>query len=266
VLELAILGLLKEHPMHGYDLRKRLRSDFGLLSSLSFGSLYPALARLEADGAVHELPADRPGLAGALPSSAAGAFPLTGSIAGERAAFRARLAARRAAATRSTPGTRGRRVYELTERGDQLFRELLETTEVKPEDGRTFALRWAFARHLSASARLRLLERRRSQLAESLQSARRAVESPSRPLDRYERSLAEHSDEVTQHDLAWIDQLIEAERVAASGALVGASSTEPGPPMSSPRPAATDLSNIQREPIAASESATHVKANGRSEP
>jgi len=29
--------------MHGYDLRKKLRGDFGLLSSLSFGSLYPAL-------------------------------------------------------------------------------------------------------------------------------------------------------------------------------------------------------------------------------
>src|ERR1017187_8073749 len=29
VLELAILGLLKEHPMHGYDLRKRMREDFG---------------------------------------------------------------------------------------------------------------------------------------------------------------------------------------------------------------------------------------------
>ena len=63
VLELAILGLSKEHPMHGYDLRKRLRGDFGLLSSLSFGSLYPALARLEAAGAVHEVPsgAARPG-------------------------------------------------------------------------------------------------------------------------------------------------------------------------------------------------------------
>ncbi len=56
MLDMAILGLLKEQPMHGYDLRKRLRSDFGLLASLSFGSLYPALGRLEAAGAVRELP------------------------------------------------------------------------------------------------------------------------------------------------------------------------------------------------------------------
>src|ERR1700690_2394870 len=55
MLEMALLGLLKEQPMHGYDLRKRLRSDFGLLASLSFGSLYPALGRLEAEGAVREV-------------------------------------------------------------------------------------------------------------------------------------------------------------------------------------------------------------------
>ena len=107
VLELAILGLLKEHPMHGYDLRKRLRGDFGLLSSLSFGSLYPALARLEATGAVHEVPASTSAEPG---TRQPGTFSSAGSIAGERAAFRARLASRRVAASRSGTGTRGRRV------------------------------------------------------------------------------------------------------------------------------------------------------------
>ena len=38
--------------MHGYDLRKRLREQFGPLEHLSFGSLYPALSRLERSGAV----------------------------------------------------------------------------------------------------------------------------------------------------------------------------------------------------------------------
>ena len=134
--------------MHGYDLRKRLRGDFGLLSSLSFGSLYPALARLEASGAVHEVSAGRSPQA---PSP--GAFLSAGSIAGERAAFRARLASRRATASRSGAGTRGRRVYELTARGDELFHHLLESEEPKPEGGRGFALRWAFARYLSPEAR-----------------------------------------------------------------------------------------------------------------
>jgi len=211
VLELAILGLLKEHPMHGYDLRKRLRGDFGLLSSLSFGSLYPALARLEAAGAVHELAPERH--APAPSSSSAWAFPHTGSIAGERAAFRARLASRRAAPARAA-GTRGRRVYELTTRGDEVFHRLLETEEPKLEDGRGFALRWAFARHLTPQARLRLLQRRRAQLLQVRDGSHRAVETPSRPLDRFERSLVEHAIEVTENDLTWIDRLIAGEQAA----------------------------------------------------
>src|SRR5881628_1558201 len=52
VLELAILGVLKELDLHGYELKKRLAETLGPLSSVSFGSLYPALARLEAAGAV----------------------------------------------------------------------------------------------------------------------------------------------------------------------------------------------------------------------
>jgi DNA-binding PadR family transcriptional regulator len=46
VIDLAILGLLKEQPLHGYELKKRLTGVLGPLSSVSFGSLYPALARL----------------------------------------------------------------------------------------------------------------------------------------------------------------------------------------------------------------------------
>lgn len=52
MLEMAVLGLLKEQAMHGYELKKRLSDVFGLPSAVSFGSLYPALARLEAAGAV----------------------------------------------------------------------------------------------------------------------------------------------------------------------------------------------------------------------
>ena len=52
VLELAILGLLKEQDLHGYELKKRLAETLGPLSSVSFGSLYPALGRLERAGAV----------------------------------------------------------------------------------------------------------------------------------------------------------------------------------------------------------------------
>ncbi|MDI6873598.1 PadR family transcriptional regulator [Candidatus Solincola sp.] len=52
MLELAILGALKEKPMHGYELKKRLSFLLGHLWKISFGSLYPALKRLEAKDAV----------------------------------------------------------------------------------------------------------------------------------------------------------------------------------------------------------------------
>ena len=45
-LELAVLGLLHEHPLHGYELRKRLNVVLGWSRLLSYGSLYPALQRM----------------------------------------------------------------------------------------------------------------------------------------------------------------------------------------------------------------------------
>jgi len=239
--------------MHGYDLRKRLREDFGLLSSLSFGSLYPALARLESAGAVRELPSEQ--RSPDTPSGGAWAFPHAGSIAGERAAFRARLASRRTAPARSGSGTRGRRVYELTARGDELFHRLLAAEDPKPEDGRGFALRWAFARHLSQVDRLALLQRRRAQLVALREGSRRHVESPWRPLDRYQRSLVEHADEVTAHDLTWIDQLIATEQAAAT----------PAPPAQPPA-ASEALPAVSIAPRAHSGQALTIGSKERSEP
>lgn len=205
MLELAILGLLKEHPMHGYDLRKRLRNGFGLISSLSFGSLYPALARLQASGAVREIDP---------PTSTAEVIPLSGSIAGERAAFRARLAARAATTARSAPGTRGRKVYELTPRGEELFAALLteEPTGRPGGDDRSFVLRWSFARHMSADARVVLLNRQRGRLEERLSAARRGLSAPGHTIDRYERQIADHTIDALTRDIGWVDELIHAER------------------------------------------------------
>jgi DNA-binding PadR family transcriptional regulator len=52
MLELAILGLLKERAMHGYQLKKRLADTLGSFWQVSYGSLYPALKRLQRQGAV----------------------------------------------------------------------------------------------------------------------------------------------------------------------------------------------------------------------
>ncbi|HYX80245.1 MAG TPA: PadR family transcriptional regulator [Actinomycetota bacterium] len=55
MLELAILGLLKERSMHGYQLSKRLTDTLGGFWRVSYGSLYPTLKRLERRGAVERV-------------------------------------------------------------------------------------------------------------------------------------------------------------------------------------------------------------------
>lgn len=54
MLELAVLGLLLESPMHGYELRKRLTGLLGAFRAFSYGSLYPALRRMQTDGLIVE--------------------------------------------------------------------------------------------------------------------------------------------------------------------------------------------------------------------
>lgn len=195
MLELAILGLLKEQELHGYELKKRLGETLGPLSSVSFGSLYPALNRLEAAGAVKAVEAN----AGGAP------VPMTGSLGGELAAFRARRAT-------TSRGGRARKVYGITERGERLFDELLAAESQGGEDDRSFNLKLAFARHLPPEARIGLFERRRAHLVERLAQARTSVRAGRERLDSYTRSLVEHSTETTERDISWLDQLIAAER------------------------------------------------------
>lgn len=61
-LELAVLGLLHESPLHGYELRKRLNLLLGWGRLLSYGSLYPALKRLLRAGWITEVEATSPGV------------------------------------------------------------------------------------------------------------------------------------------------------------------------------------------------------------
>ena len=52
MLEFAVLGLLHEDPLHGYELRRRLNTRLGAFRALSFGTLYPCLASLQGQGLV----------------------------------------------------------------------------------------------------------------------------------------------------------------------------------------------------------------------
>ena len=216
MLELAILGLLKEQELHGYELKKRLVENLGLASGVSFGSLYPALARLEAAGAVKAVEAREQGsslrpMYGEQGSSlrslhrAEPTVPHTGSLGGEMAALRMLkpVAGR---------GSRGKKVYGITERGETLFDELLATESQSNDDDRLFNLRLAFARYLPPDARLGMLERRRAHLVERLIQMRARVKAAR---DGYAQSLVEHDREAAEHDLSWIERLIAREREGA---------------------------------------------------
>jgi DNA-binding PadR family transcriptional regulator len=239
MLELAILGLLKEQELHGYELKKRLSDTLGWASGVSFGSLYPALSRLELAGAVKAVEA----------RDSAVAIPQTGSLSGEIAAYRARKGA--------TRGSRGKKVYGITERGESLFEELLATENQSSDDERLFNLRLAFARYLPPDARLGMLERRRAQLLERRMQIRLRAGTAK---DGYTRSLVEHDGEAAEHDLSWIERLIAWERAgseAGTGPEARADSplasvdapSQAGSPVVGPPVAGPTASQLRRSPV-----------------
>lgn len=61
-LELALLGLLSQEPLHGYELRKRMKSVFGPFRALSFSVLYPQLRRMVESGFIRQEEGEKNGL------------------------------------------------------------------------------------------------------------------------------------------------------------------------------------------------------------
>jgi len=200
MLEIAVLGLLKEQPLHGYELKKRLGETLGFLWGVSYGSLYPALRRLEREGAI-EVVAQPDAVETDAPP--AGGYPATGSLKGDLAA------ARRAGTRAAKPSRRTRKAYRITDLGNAKFEELLLADEPQSDDEKAFALKLAFCAELPPAGRLQLLERRRLTLLGRLDRARRATGTRN---DRYSRSLVEHRTRSTQRDLEWVEELIAAER------------------------------------------------------
>jgi DNA-binding PadR family transcriptional regulator len=201
MLDMAILGLLEEGDLHGYEIRRQLRDHLGLLANVSFGSIYPALTRLEKAGAVSAT--EGPSTTRSKRSSSA---PPTGSLSGELAVLRARRHG-------GTRGRRGKKVYRVTDTGRQLFAELLADGGAA-DDARSFSLRLAFARHLAPAARLTLLERRRATLVQRLGDA----EGTRTDLDPYARSVVQHTADGIARDISWLDRLIETERIGLADA------------------------------------------------
>ena len=192
MLDIAILGLLMDRDHHGYEIRTQLRDRLGVWANVSFGSIYPALARLERFGCVE-----------AVVGESSRVSPLsTGSLSGERASLRS---------LRANPGLgrRGRKVYRITEKGRGEFVTLLSDPATL-DDSKNFSLRMALAKYLTPSLRVGLLERRRADLVARLAEVRAGAHNEQ--LDSYARSVMEHAAKGVELDLAWIDNLLSTER------------------------------------------------------
>jgi DNA-binding PadR family transcriptional regulator len=196
-LELAVLGLLHENPMHGYELRKQLNLVLGRGRLLSYGSLYPALKKMLRSGYITEHVAAAPAPA-------------------KRAARAAKSTSTRTSTTKSTAAVsrRQRIVYELTPAGDERFAKLMSEAGPATWEDDDFGVRFAFFGRTDREIRLRILEGRRARLEERLAHLRRDLlaseEAPT--TNSYAVELARHGLESVEREVSWLSDLIAAER------------------------------------------------------
>ncbi len=178
MLELAVLGLLHESPLHGYELRQRLKATLGTFRAFSFGSLYPTLRRMREAGWI----AEDEGNADVV----AGAPALT--------------------------GRRGKVVYKLTADGKEKLQELLAEAGPASWEDETFGVHFAFFSQTAPEVRVRILEGRRSRLEERREGARSGLARTRERLDAYTLQLQEHGLESVEREVRWLTELIETER------------------------------------------------------
>jgi DNA-binding PadR family transcriptional regulator len=195
VLELAVLGLLHETPMHGYELRKRLNAILGPFRVISYGSLYPCLKDLLTQGLIAEETPEGP------------AKPLA--------------------------GRRSKIVYRLTADGKERLQHLLGEAGPAAWDDDGFGVHFAFFGQTQADIRLRILEGRRSRLEERMDGVRAAVGRTRDRMDSYTLELHRHGLESVEREVRWLNELIASERQAGpdrgeSGARRPEDGTGPG--------------------------------------
>jgi DNA-binding PadR family transcriptional regulator len=175
VLDLAILGLLHESTMHGYELRKQLVAKLGAIrAAISYGSLYPTLRRLQADGLIVE------------ESSTAEAPPLT--------------------------SRRSRVVYKITADGKERFQELLAQAGPETFEDPGFGVHFAFFSRTDQDTRLRILEGRRRRIEERREGLRDTLARAAERLDAYTLELQRHGLDACDREVRWLEELIATER------------------------------------------------------
>jgi len=187
VLELAVLGLLHETPLHGYELRKRLNGLLGAFRAFGYGSLYPCLKDLLAQGLIaEESPAD------ADPATPARHGGLSGPA-------------------RPRSGRRSKIVYRLTADGKERLQDLLAEAGPPAWEDDGFGVHFAFFGQTRADIRLRILEGRRIRLEERLDGVRAVMSRTRERLDSYTLELHRHGLESVEREVRWLNELIASE-------------------------------------------------------
>jgi len=179
VLELAVLGLLHESPMHGYELRKRLNTLLGMFRAFSYGTLYPCLKQLLAQGLIAEEDQEE-------------APP--GTLQSKRAKI----------------------VYKLTAEGKEHLQRLLTEAGPAAWEDEGFGVHFAFFGQTRADVRLRILEGRRSRLEERLENVRTAFTRTRERVDSYTLELQNHGLESVEREVRWLNELIGREHAQAA--------------------------------------------------
>ena len=182
VLEFAVLGLLHDAPMHGYELRKRLAAELGAFRAFSYGSLYPALRGLQRAGLITE----------DASTDAGGA------------------------------GRRSKIVYTLTAEGKERFQSLVSEAGPSAWEDDSFSVHLAFFARTDADVRLRILEGRRSRLEERLDTLRASLRQAGERVDTYTLALQEHGLESVEREVRWLNELIRTERAGSLEPSAGA--------------------------------------------
>ena len=181
ILEFAILGMLGDGPLHGYELRKRLAVVLGPFRPLSYGSLYPALHRLSARDLI----------------TGAEVTPAIDSSAPALSAKRARV------------------VYALTGDGKEAFAAWVNEAGPDAWDDEGFATHMAFFSRTEARARVRILHGRRSRLEERVALLRESMTRSRERVDAYTLQLQQHGLEGAEREVRWLNELIAAEELPA---------------------------------------------------
>ncbi len=205
MLEIAILGLLKESDLHGYELRRRLKDELGLSFSVSFGSLYPTLAKLTEDGCIEVINKTDQASDQNFTNTVS-----TGSLTGNLAVYRSMGAQDNLRfETKSLKSSKNKKIYRITSKGEEVLVQLLNAPaepETSENETKNFTVKLAFSKYLPTSARTLLLKRRRQDLEFKLNELENKLKLPDANSSKI--ALMERSIALLKADMSWLDKLL----------------------------------------------------------